>query len=226
MNRYFRSDSSEATESAVLPSRTTTEKLYDLADTIMYIAGLNALMAVFTLLGGIIFGWSPAVAAAVEASRERLHHETRPLVRFFFASWRAHFLSANLLQAPGNILLIMLGLNYLTLRTHMPVIVAPTIVTAMLVVVIQIIAVTMDANYHLTRTQCLKLAVKFSLHFPAGSALLAAIVVLAAAITWWIPGLSLICFGATAYLCTALTLSFFSTNDLHLTTTSPTGLPL
>ena len=222
MNSYLCSDSSEATESAVLPARSLTDKVYDLADTIMYIAGLNILIILTTVLGGIVFGWSPALAAAVECSRARLRGESRPLGRSFFTSWRTHFVSANLVQAPGNILLVMLGVNYLVLHDRMPLIAAPTIVAGLLIIVIHIIAVAMDAHYALTRTQCLRLALRFSVHFPAGSILLAATVVLAVAVTCWVPGLTLICFGAAAYLCTALTLSFFTTNDLHVTT-SPTG---
>lgn len=225
MNSYFCSDSSEGRESAIQRGRSLTDKLYDLTDVIMFIAGLNALMFLTTLIGGIVFGWSPALAAAVECSRTRLRHESQPLGRSFFTSWRTHFISANLLQAPGNILLVILGLNYLALHDTMPLIAGPTIVAGVLIIVIQIIAVGMDAHYNLNRSQCLRQAFRFCLHFPAGSVLLAATVVLAVTVTRWVPGLTLVSFGAAAYICTALVLSFFSTNDLHVTTTSPTGLP-
>jgi uncharacterized membrane protein YesL len=197
-------------------------QLYHLTDTICFLALLNLAIIVGVLAGLIVAGIAPSIAAAVECSRTRQRGDAQPLIRAFITHWRSHFVRANLLWTPGLLLLTMLASNELILHKHLAWLTIPTVVAALIITIILVFITTLDAHYILTRRQCVRMAVRFACHTPANSLLIGALVVLMIGATMWMPGLSLISLGATAYLCTALTSSFFTANDQHL---APSGHP-
>ncbi len=203
-----------AQTSSYAPGR--TERWYGWADAIGYVAVLNVLILVFTLAGGVVLGFAPAVAAAVTCSRGRIRGEAQPLLRTFASAWREQLRRANLLEAPGWLLLAILGLN-LTAFWGEPgstALVVALVAAAALTVTHQLLVITMDAHYTLRARDCLRLAFAFALRFPGVPLLLAATTTLVAAVTAWLPGLlPTVSIGVWLYLCTALCLSFFAAND-------------
>ncbi|UFU07015.1 DUF624 domain-containing protein [Ruania halotolerans] len=196
-----------------------TARLHSWAEAVAFAALMNALILAFTLAGGVLLGWSPAVAAAAACSRRRIRGEVHPWIRLFAASWRRELRRANLLQLPGNLVIALLTINMVTFYdgTGATTLMVALAVATAIAVVLQVLVITMDAHYNLHIGECLRLASAFAVRFPGAPLLLAATTALAAALTAWIPGLlPVISVGAWLYLCTALCLSFFAANDRSL----------
>ncbi|TDE89169.1 DUF624 domain-containing protein [Occultella glacieicola] len=193
-----------------------TERWYGWADAVGFVAVLNVLVLAFTVAGGVVLGFAPALAAAVAVSRARIRGESQPLLRTFASAWRGQLRRANLLQAPGWLLLLVLALNLSAFwgEPGGTALVVALTVAAGLTLTHQVLVITMDAHYDLRARDCLRLALAFALRFPGVPLLLAATTALVAAVTAWLPGLlPTVSVGVWIYLCTALCLSFFAAND-------------
>jgi uncharacterized membrane protein YesL len=198
---------------------TRLERWYGWADAAAYVGLLNLLVIAFSLAGGLVLGWAPALAAATSCSRTRLRGDSQRLVRAFATRWRRDFLHANLLAAPSGIALTGLGLGLLTSTSESRALQFGLWAAAAVCLAHLVLALTMDAHYELRRVQCLRLAWAFLIRFPGAPLLLIATTVLAAAVTAFIPGLlPVVAIGAWVHLCTALCLSFYAANDRNLPT--------
>lgn len=192
-----------------------TERWYGRLDAIAYVGALNLLVIAFTLAGGIVLGWAPALAAAAACSRTRLRGESQHLLRAFASRWRRRFVHANLLAAPSALVLAALGWNLAAAES--PWLRAALVAALALVVAHLLLAIAMDAHYELRRGRCLRLAWEFLLRFPGAPLLLAATTALVGAVTALVPGLGpVLSVGVWIHLCTALCLSFFAANDRSL----------
>lgn len=196
---------------------TRLERWYGWADAAAYVGLLNLLVIAFSLAGGLVFGWAPALAAAASCSRTRLRGDSQRLVRAFATRWQRGFVRANLLAAPSAAALTGLGVGLLT-STGAPGALQFGLWAAAAVCLAHLVLVlTMDAHYELGRVQCIRLAWAFLVRFPGAPLLLIATTALAAAITAFIPGLlPVVTIGAWVHLCTALCLSFYAANDRNL----------
>lgn len=195
------------------------ERWYGWVDAATFIGLLNLLVVVFSLAGGIVLGWAPALAAATSCSRTRLRGDDQRLVRAFATRWRAQFAHANLLAAPSAAALTCLGVSLLALagRPGTGWLEAALAAAAAVCLAHLVLAVTMDAHYELRRGRCIRLAWAFMVRFPGAPLLLVATTALVAAITAFIPGLlPVVSIGGWVYLCTALCLSFYAANDRNL----------
>jgi uncharacterized membrane protein YesL len=192
-----------------------TERWYGRLDAVAYVGALNLLVVAFTLAGGIVLGWAPALAAAAACSRTRLRGDTQQLLRAFASRWRRQFVHANLLAAPSGLVLAVLGWNLAAAEAtwlQVALVAAGALCLAHL-----FLAVTMDAHYELRRGRCLRLAWEFGLRFPGAPLLLIATTALVGAITVFVPGLApVLSVGVWIHLCTALCFSFFAANDRNL----------
>jgi uncharacterized membrane protein YesL len=198
---------------------TRLERWYGWADAAAYVGLLNLLVIAFSLAGGLVLGWAPALAAATSCSRTRLRGDSQRLVRAFATRWRRDFLHANLLAVPSGIALTGLGLGLLTSTGESRALQFGLWAAAAVCLAHLVLALTMDAHYELRRVQCLRLAWAFLIRFPGAPLLLIATTVLAAAVTAFIPGLlPVVAIGAWVHLCTALCLSFYAANDRNLPT--------
>ncbi|WP_335985529.1 DUF624 domain-containing protein [Glycomyces sp. MUSA5-2] len=192
-----------------------TERWYGRLDAIAYVGALNLLVIAFTLAGGIVLGWAPALAAAAACSRIRLRGDSQHLLRAFASRWRRRFVHANLLAAPSALALAALGWNLAAAES--PWLRAALVAALALVVAHLLLAIAMDAHYELRRGRCLRLAWEFLLRFPGAPLLLAATTALVGAVTALVPGLlPVLSVGVWIHLCTALCLSFFAANDRSL----------
>ena len=197
------------------------ERWYGWFDGLAFVGLLNLLVIAFSIAGGIVFGWAPALAAATTCSRSRLRGDDQRLVRAFAAQWRRQLVRANLLAAPSAAALVCLGVSLAALHgrpgsgwLEAALVAATAVCLAHLVLVL-----TMDSHYELRRAQCIRLAWAFLVRFPGAPLLLIATTALVVAITAFIPGLlPVLSIGAWTYLCTALCLSFYAANDRNLAT--------
>lgn len=197
------------------------ERWYGRLDAIAFVGMLNLLVITFSLAGGIVAGWAPALTAAASCSRTRLRGDTQSLLRAFATRWRRQFWHANLLAAPSAAALLCLGVSYYALTApgtgglRFALAAAAAVCLAHLVLVL-----TMDAHYELRRAQCIRLSWAFLIRFPGAPLLLIATTALIIAITAFVPGLlPVLSIGVWAHLCTALCLSFFAANDRNLPAT-------
>ncbi|WP_199041074.1 YesL family protein [Glycomyces salinus] len=211
---------SAATDRSALGD-TRVERWYGWLDAVAFIGLLNLLVIVFTLAGGIVLGWAPALSAATSCSRRRLRGDAQRLVRTFAAHWRREFAHANLIAAPSAAALAALGISLaaLTGRDGSGWLVGALVAAAAVCLAHLVLVLTMDAHYELRRAQCVRLAWAFLVRFPGAPLLLTATTALVIAITAFVPGLlPVVSIGAWAYLCTALCLSFYAANERNLQT--------
>lgn len=192
---------------------------YAAADTIVFAGVLNLLVVVFTLAGGVVLGWAPALAAATACTRRRLRGDAGAVVRTFARTWSRGFAHANLLLAPPGVALALCATSLLALRDRpgaTPLVVALWIALGICGAHL-VLTLTMDAHYELGRRQCLRLAWTFLLRFPGAPLLLVATTALVVVATMLVPGLlPVLSVGAWISLCTALCLSFYAANDRAL----------
>ena len=84
--------------------------MYGACEAIMKIAWLNALWVLFTLGGGIVFGWAPSTAAMFTVVRRLLGRTDAPVFKTFYQTYKKEFFKTNgiglILLAAGTILFV------------------------------------------------------------------------------------------------------------------------
>lgn len=194
-------------------------RLHAWADALAFVAGVNLLVLLGTLAGGIVLGLAPSLAAAVAVSRKRIRGDAVGLAGEFARTWRRELRPANLLQLPSLSMTALLAANlwFFTGQPGSTAIVALLAVAGVIAVVYHLLLIAMDAHYDLTRRACRRLTAQFLVRFPGVPLLLAASTALLVVATGLVPGLlPVISVGAWLYLGTALCLSFFAANDRAL----------
>lgn len=203
--------------SAAGRAATRLERWHGWADAVAYVGLLNLLILAFTIAGGVVFGWAPALAAAASCSRTRLRGDSQRLVRAFATRWRRGLLHANLLAAPSAAALTGLGFGLFTSADGSGALQFGLWTAAAVSLAHLVLVLTMDAHYELRRAECVRLAWVFLVRFPGAPLLLIATTALAAALCAFVPGLvPVVAVGAWVHLCTALCLSFYAANDRNL----------
>lgn len=214
------------TTSSPPPANTGTraERWFAVVDTIAFVGLLNLLILAFTLAGGIVAGWAPALGAATSCSRTRLRGDTQRLVRAFAGQWRRQLVRANVLAAPpvAGLALLATSLAAFAGRPGAGWLTAGLTAAAAVYVAHLLLVLTMDAHYDLRPARTLRLAWVFMVRFPGAPLLLAATTALVVTATAFVPGLlPVVSIGAWTYLCTALCLSFYAANDRTLRSPQP-----
>ncbi|WP_458108702.1 DUF624 domain-containing protein [Arthrobacter sp. R3-55] len=87
-------------------------RAYTLFDTLVWIACLNVLWMVFTLLGGIVLGIGPSTAAAHVLVRDKVRGNATPLMRRFAREYVRNFAKGNALGLPLLAVGVALTLNW------------------------------------------------------------------------------------------------------------------
>ena len=93
-------------------SGTFSARAYSFFDTLLWIACLNMLWIVFTLLGMGVLGAGPATAAAQILVRKRASGDQAPLLRSFAAEYFRNFGRANILALPVMGIAMALVMNW------------------------------------------------------------------------------------------------------------------
>ena len=87
-------------------------RAYTFFDTLLWIACLNMLWIVFTLLGGVVLGIGPSTAAAHILVREKVQGSATPLMRRYAKEYFKNFAKGNALGVPVLVVAAALALNW------------------------------------------------------------------------------------------------------------------
>ena len=200
-------------------------RLYDAAETLMWLAGLNLLIIGFTLLGVVVVGLAPALVAAASVSRARVRGDAQPLLRTFAGVWRQELLRANAVLAPFAAIGLLLGANLWAFAPGGGPLVAALWAGLVVVSLSSTFALTLYVHYDLPLRRYAATAVRYLLHDLPAAALVAVVTVLAVLATLFLPGLApVLTVAAWIHAVTAICLSCYERNDRLIeagATTSP-----
>ncbi|GAB2971651.1 hypothetical protein GCM10027212_08020 [Actinotalea caeni] len=201
-------------------------RLYDAADLLVWLAGLNLLVVVFTLLGGVVLGLAPALVAAATVSRTRVRGDGEPLLRTFARVWRRELVRANLLLAPFGLVAALLGTNIATFAPTGGPLVPALWVALALVALAATFALTLYTHYELPLGRYATTAVRYLAHDLPATVLVAAVTAVAALVVWFAPGLlPVLAIGGWIYTVTAICVSCFARNDRLVAAHTPMSDP-
>jgi len=199
-------------------------RLYDAADLLMWLAGLNLLVIAFTLAGAVVLGISPALVAAATVSRARVRGDAQPLLRTFAKVWRQELVRANAVLAPFAVTAALLALNIGVFSADGGALPVALWVALGLVVLAATFAITLYSHYDLPLRRYPSTAVRYMLHDLPATVLVAAVTVLVALATWAVPGLlPVVSIGGWVYAVSAICLSCYARND-RLVAADPTPM--
>lgn len=197
-------------------------KAYSFFDTLLWIACLNLLWIVFSLVGLGVFGAGPSTAAAQILVRRRVRGEAAPLIRSFAAEYVRNFAKANLLVFPVMMTGAALALNW-NYFSRSADLLSQLVAAAVFVAAIFLAAVAchlfpMFARYELRLPQYLLMSSRFAIRHLAGTAILlfvsAAVIFASRAVPGLVPFFSI---GAWLYVTGWLCDRFFTANDESVT---------
>lgn len=194
--------------------RSALGKLYDITDLLFWLAVVNLCLIVFTLAGGIILGFAPALVAAVSLSRSRLRGDSLPIFKTFAATWSREFVPANLVVGPLGLAILLFALNLLYFAPRDHALVGPLWAGLAITVVLTAFTTSMYAHYDLPISRYLMTSGRFMIRHLPGALLIAAVTGLVIVAVRFLPGLLPVIAPSTwVYVATALCLSFYAHND-------------
>lgn len=190
-------------------------------DAVIWIAKLNALWLVCTLLGGVLLGIGPSTVAAFAVARRHHQGDESRLVASFWASYRREFLRANALILPVIFVGVMLALNYRFFAASSApgssAITGAIIVVSILGAGAVCVLLPMFSHYDLPLLSYFSKSSRFALRSLPSTALLLFVTTAIGFASYAIPGLLLfISFGAWVWLDSYLCLKFFDANEVSL----------
>ncbi|MDQ0677147.1 putative membrane protein YesL [Arthrobacter pascens] len=200
---------------------TFSARAYSFFDTLLWIACLNLLWVVFTLLGLGVLGAGPATAAAQILVRRRAQGGAAPLLRTFATEYFKNFLRANALALPVMIVALALAMNWNYFAGAgdlvSQLIAAGSFVGAIFLAGVVCYLFPMYARYELPVGQYLMMCSRFAVRHLAGTVILlfisAAAVYASRALPGLIPFFSIgVWLFVTGWLCDR----FFTANDESL----------
>ncbi|KQQ90889.1 YesL family protein [Arthrobacter sp. Leaf137] len=199
-------------------SGTFAARAYSFFDTLLWIACLNVLWLVFTLLGLGVAGIGPATAAAQILVRKRARGEAAPLLRGFTAEYFRNFGRANILALPLLAVALALAMNWNFFSGGRDLIsqlmAAGIFVAAIFLAGAACYVFPMYARYELPLRQYLMLSSRFAVRHLAGTVILLFVSAAVVYASTTVPGL-IPFFSAGAWLYTTgwLCDRFFTAND-------------
>ena len=212
-----------------MPSGSFSARAYSFFDTLLWIACLNLLWSLFTLLGLGLLGAGPATAAAQIAVRKRARGDAAPLVRSFASQYFRNFGRANVLALPVMAVAMALAMNWNYFSgsgdLFSQLVAAGIFVTAIFVAGATCYLFPMYARYELPLAQYLLLSSRFAFRHLAGTVILlfvsAAVFYASSTVPGLIPFFSI---GAWLFVTGWLCDRFFTANDESVATAeAPAG---
>lgn len=203
-------------------------RAYSFFDTLLWIACLNLLWILFTLLGLGVLGAGPATAAAQIAVRKRAQGNAAPLLRSFGATYFRNFGRANVLALPVMAAAVALSMNwnyFSALEGLFPQLVAAGIfVAAIFLAGAACYLFPLYARYELPLGQYLLTSSRFAFRHLAGTVILLFISAAAFYASTTVPGLvPFFSIGAWLYVTGWLCDRFFTANDESVAGTPVAG---
>lgn len=193
-------------------------RAYSFFDTLLWIACLNMLWIIFTLLGLGVLGAGPATAAAQILVRRRARGEAAPLLKSFTREYFANFVRANALALPVMAVAVALAMNWNyssgagDLMSQL--MAAGTFVGAIFLAGVVCYLFPMYARYELPLGQYLMICSRFTVRHLAGTVILLFITAAAVYASRALPGLiPFFSIGAWLYVTGWLCDRFFAAND-------------
>jgi uncharacterized membrane protein YesL len=203
-------------------------RAYSFFDTLLWIACLNLLWILFTLLGLGVLGAGPATAAAQIAVRKRAQGDAAPLLRSFGANYFRNFGRANVLALPVMAAAVALSMNWNYFSASeglFPQLVAAGIfVAAIFLAGAACYLFPLYARYELPLGQYLLTSSRFAFRHLAGTVILLFISAAAFYASTTVPGLvPFFSIGAWLYVTGWLCDRFFTANDESVAGTPAAG---
>ena len=212
-----------------MPSGSFSARAYSFFDTLLWIACLNLLWILFTLLGLGVLGAGPATAAAQIAVRKRARGDAAPLVRSFASQYFRNFGRANVLALPVMAVAMALAMNWNYFSgsgdLFSQLVAAGIFVTAIFVAGATCYLFPMYARYELPLAQYLLLSSRFAFRHLAGTVILLFVSAAAFYASSTVPGLiPFFSIGAWLFVTGWLCDRFFTANDESVATAeAPAG---
>jgi uncharacterized membrane protein YesL len=203
-------------------------RAYSFFDTLLWIACLNLLWILFTLLGLGVLGAGPATAAAQIAVRKRARGDAAPLFRSFTSDYFRNFGRANALALPvmGVALALSMNWNYFSASGDLfsQLVAAGIFVAAILLAGATCYLFPMYARYELPLAQYLLMSSRFAFRHLAGTVILLFISAAAFYASITVPGLvPFFSIGAWLFATGWLCDRFFAANDESVAGASVAG---
>ncbi|MET4589509.1 DUF624 domain-containing protein [Arthrobacter sp. 754] len=211
---------------------TFSARAYSFFDTLLWIACLNLLWMLFTLLGLGILGAGPATAAAHILVRRRSRGEAAPLLKSFTREYFANFIRANALALPVMAVAVVLVMNwnYASRADGLisELLAAGTFVAALFLAAMVCYLFPLYARYELPVAQYLMTSSRFAVRHLAGTVILLFVSAAAVYASQTLPGLiPFFSIGAWLYVTGWLCDRFFTANDESVADVAPVqGAPV
>ena len=193
-------------------------RAYTFFDTLLWIACLNMLWIVFTLLGGVVLGIGPSTAAAHILVREKVQGSATPLMRRYAKEYFKNFAKGNALGVPVLVVAAALALNWGYFSAGWDL--GSQVASAAILLAVLFAAGTlcylfpMFARYELTLPQYFVMSSRFAMRHLAGTVILLFVTAAAVFACRSLPGLvPFFAVGAWLYLTGWLCDRFFAAND-------------
>ncbi|MGO4591528.1 YesL family protein [Paenarthrobacter sp. 2TAF44] len=193
-------------------------RAYTFFDTLLWIACLNMLWIVFTLLGGVVLGAGPSTAAAHILIREKVQGNAVPLMRRYAKEYFKNFGKGNALGVPVLVVAASLALNWGYFSAGWDL--GSQVASAAILLAVLFAAGTlcylfpMFARYDLTIPQYFLMSSRFAMRHLAGTVILLFVTAAAVFACRSLPGLvPFFGVGGWLYLTGWLCDRFFTAND-------------
>jgi uncharacterized membrane protein YesL len=193
-------------------------RAYTLFDTLLWIACLNVLWIVFTVLGGVVLGVGPSTVAAHVLVRDKVRGNAVPLIRRFACEYFKNFAKGNALGLPVLVVAVALTLNWGYFSAGWDL--GSQVASAAILVAVLFAAgavcylFPMFARYQLPLAQYFVMSSRFAMRHLAGTAILLFVTAAAVFACRSLPGLvPFFGVGAWLYVTGWLCDRFFTAND-------------
>ncbi|WP_426227692.1 YesL family protein [Pseudarthrobacter sp. DSP2-3-2b1] len=201
-------------------------RAYAFFDTLLWIACLNLLWILFTLLGLGVLGVGPATAAAHILVRRRSRGEAAPLLKSFTREYFANFARANALSLPviAVAVVLVMNWNYASRADGLmsELLAAGTFVGALFLAGVVCYLFPLYARYELPLAQYLMTSSRFAVRHLAGTVILLFVSAAAVYASRTLPGLiPFFSIGAWLYVTGWLCDRFFTANDESVADLAP-----
>lgn len=205
-------------------------KAWEFFDALTWIATLNFAWIIFTVLGGVVFGFAPSTVTAAILVRRRVRGDIVHPFREYWTLYRGEFRRANLLLLPGGLAITALFFSwqYFSRGSDLVSGILASLALVLLGLCAAVVAVLVPlyCSYQLPLGRYLTTAVIFTFANPLLLALMVVTIAGVLALSWFLPGIvPFFTPGLLIYLTARLSLDFIGRNANRLTANAVAATP-